>query len=106
MAKWSPEMAYEFPPGRACIPPEGGWKEGTFYLVDVAHKSTNPVHKALLHVVFLRTVKKNEKPPRYGTPVDGVVLHTYGIWQHTYKRSYEDFYYLRAVKEIGPDRGG
>lgn len=38
----------KMPPGkRTVIPPEGGWKRNSYYVVDVAWNSANPVHRAI-----------------------------------------------------------
>lgn len=33
--------------------PEGGWKSGTFYLVEVAWNVNNPIHRAIFYSGFL-----------------------------------------------------
>lgn len=35
------------------IPPEGGWKERTWYLVDVSFSFGNPIHQSLFYTGFL-----------------------------------------------------
>lgn len=34
---------------REILTPPGGWKEHTYYVVDVAHNSANPIHRVILH---------------------------------------------------------
>lgn len=41
------------PKERRRIEPEGGWKERTYYVVEVASGSCNPIHRAILYVGFL-----------------------------------------------------
>lgn len=36
-----------------CIPPEGGWQNQTYYVVDIAWRDSNPVHRAILYVGFV-----------------------------------------------------
>ena len=33
--------------------PEGGWKDGTFYLVELAWNVNNPIHRAIFYSGFL-----------------------------------------------------
>jgi len=35
------------------IPPEGGWKESTYYIVEVSFSRTNPVHRKIFYSGFL-----------------------------------------------------
>ena len=35
------------------VPPEGGWQEHTCYIVEVAWRSGNPIHRVILSVGFL-----------------------------------------------------
>lgn len=41
------------PNKRTHIAPEGGWKPQTYYVVDTAWRSTNPIHRRILYVGFL-----------------------------------------------------
>lgn len=34
-------------------PPRGGWKERTWYLIEVAYNNCNPIHLALFYTGFL-----------------------------------------------------
>lgn len=45
------------PPGRMLLEPEGGWKERTHYVVDVAFNEGNPIHRRILYVGFLNGAK-------------------------------------------------
>ena len=72
-------------------PPEGGWKEKTWYLVDVAFRPSNPVHRAVLAVGFMHD--------------DGPGAYTF-LYNPSYDmpERFEHIYYLRVVREIlGPD---
>ncbi len=41
------------PKTQTIIPPRGGWKEHTWYLVDVSYSKNNPIHRDLLYTGFL-----------------------------------------------------
>ena len=43
----------DLPPSKGIIDPAGGWKDQTYYVVDVAFRSTNPVHRRVLYVGFM-----------------------------------------------------
>lgn len=45
------------------IPPEGGWEDHTWYIVDVKYASNNPVHRALFFTGFVD--KKTNQPGAY-----------------------------------------
>lgn len=72
------------------IPPEGGWKERTYYVVDVAYSKQNmPPHRAIFYTGFLNG--KDGTPGGYEA-----------IFQGSYEQQYSwrDAYYLKAVCEI------
>ena len=51
-----PPVTYDLPNSDKkglVIKPEGGWKPHTVYLVDVSWRSSNPIHRALLHTGFI-----------------------------------------------------
>ena len=66
------------------------YKEGHIYIVEVAWRSSNPVHRAILHVGFLNK--------------DG----NFGSYCEVWCNSYEEFeyagnaYYLKVIKDLGP----
>jgi hypothetical protein len=79
-------------PKREIIPPPDGWKERTYYVVDVAFGQHNPVHRAIFYTGFLNG--PNGMPGGYES-----------IWNPTYEgesMSWRRAYYLKAVSEI-PD---
>jgi hypothetical protein len=44
---------YALPPkDKTIIPPEGGWKEKTYYVVEVSFHKGNPIHRSILYVGF------------------------------------------------------
>jgi len=61
------------------IPPDGGWKKNTYYVVDVAHSKVNVIHKAILYTGFMRFEIYNGT---YEDPIKGRP------------------YYLKAIEEI------
>jgi len=68
------------------IPPTNGWKENTYYLVDVAHSPGNPIHRAILSVRSIHST---------GIP-NGVV------WSGTYGEpsGVLSLRYLKGIQEI------
>ena len=65
-----------------------GWKADTIYLVDVCYRSSNPIHKAVLHVGFLNP--------------DGTPGAYSAIWanNYDYPNPFGSTYYLRALKVL------
>ncbi len=76
---------------KTILPPEGGWKERTYYVVDVAYQPTNIIHKSIFYTGFLNGQKST--PGGYNQ-----------IWNPTSdeKTTYLDAYYLKFISEI-PD---
>ena len=49
-----PIEVFKMPPQeRTIVPPEGGWKPNTLYLVRVSFRRTNPVHESYLRTGFI-----------------------------------------------------
>lgn len=49
-----PIEIFKMPPQeRTIVPPEGGWKPNTLYLVHVSFRRTNPVHESYLRTGFI-----------------------------------------------------
>ena len=71
------------------IPPEGGWKPKTVYVVEVAWRSGNPLHRALLHTGFIND--------------DGTFGGYCEVWCNSYEQSHSayDAYYLNVIQELG-----
>ncbi len=68
------------------IPPRCGWKEHTWYLVDVAYNGGNPVHRDLLYTGFLGSD---------GTPQGYHALYAQGDCTPIGR-----VYYLKAIKIV------
>lgn len=70
------------------IPPEGGWKPQTVYLVEVSFNHQNPIHRALFKTGFLNGPKNG--PGGYNE-----------LWGR-YERTYEihQVYYMKAIREV------
>lgn len=72
---------------RTIIPPEGGWDERSYYLVDVAFSKHNVIHRGFFHTGFL-----NGKD---GTPGAYNELSFYED-----KKTISDVFYMKAVHKI------
>lgn len=75
-------------PKGTVIPPEGGWTNHTAYLVDVAWRANNPIHRAILHVGFM-------DGPRFGNHCE--------VWSNCYDEAEHarGAFYLKAVRVFG-----
>ncbi len=75
-------------PAGLIVPPEGGWKPRTYYIIDVAYSGTNPIHKSIMYSSFL----------------DGNCLsrHRVEIFNGTYEEinSGRGAAYIKAISEI------
>lgn len=71
--------------------PPRGWKEHTYYLVEVSHGPGNPVHLAILAVGFLGINAQEGVPGNYSE-----------VWNNTYDHAYHfrDIYYLKPIREL------
>ena len=69
-------------------PPEGGWKDNTFYVVEVAYKPLNMIHKAIFYTGFC-----DEKgvPQGYNWLMNGCYEDLCSV---------QEAYYLKAVAEL------
>lgn len=69
------------------LPPTEGWKEHTYYLVEVSYRPSNPVHLAIFAVGFLR---------------EGVPGNYSEVWTNTYDSSepFSKVHYLKVLKEL------
>lgn len=70
---------------KGVTPPEGGWKDSTWYLVDVKMKGNNPPHKHLYFTGFGNKGYSGGFPTNYA-PDEISSLHEY--------------YYLRVIREV------
>lgn len=71
--------------------PEGGWKQGTLYLVDVAWGPNNPIHPAVFYSGFL----DNGCPAAY----------SYFAAPSYVKHSTDGLYYIEVIKELVDFKG-
>lgn len=69
-------------------PPEGGWKDNTFYVVEVAYKPLNMIHKAIFYTGFC-----DEKgvPQGYNWLMNGGYEDLCSI---------QEAYYLKVIAEL------
>jgi hypothetical protein len=85
-------MVGKLPPGvRTHVQPEGGWKERTYYVVEVASGKGNPIHRSILFVGFFG---------RAGRPLGGSYT---SLFNASYGGDFvhpETLHYLRVVCEI------
>ena len=73
------------------IPPEGGWRECTVYLVAVSWRPENPIHRALFHSGFLH----EGNPAGYNQ----VLYLTGGEGLH-HPSNISRVHYLKAIKVV------
>lgn len=77
------------PKEKTIIPPAGGWKERTYYVVETAINPCNVVHRAIFYSGFL---DKGE-PAGYNV-----------VWNATYSgatHKLHKYHYLKVISEIG-----
>lgn len=89
-------MSFDLPEGKEIIPPENGWKAETYYVVDVAWNSANPIHRAIFYTGFLNG--KKSRPGGYNQ-----------IFNPTYEelKEFKDAYYMKIVREVNvEDKNG
>lgn len=83
----------KLPINNCVIPPLEGWKAHTWYLVDVAYSSNNPIHRSLLYTGFLNGGKDND-PGGYSQLV---ALNTPSPDGCSELR---DAYYIKVIKKL------
>lgn len=86
------ELSFHMPPpSKTLIPPPKGWKEQTYYVVDIAVSKSNPIHRAILYVGFLNGPK--DQPLRGGYT---------SLLRAMYDEVFDPnrLHYLRVVSEI------
>lgn len=66
------------------------YKEGHVYIVDVAWRSSNPIHRAILHIGFLN------KAGSFGGYCE-VWRNSYADWEYA-----GNAHYLKVIKDLGP----
>jgi len=76
------------PKQQTIIPPEGGWKENTFYIVECSVHESNPIWPAIFYTGFLSR----------GNPAGYNEILTTGDYTDL-----SDVVYLKAIKEITSD---
>jgi len=75
--------------------PEGGWKENSYYIVDVAHSPHNPVFRSILYTGFLNGWKTPQ-----GTQPGGY----HKIWNAIAEQcEIQELYYMAPVFELADD---
>lgn len=95
LVKWQeacilPPARFEIPGGRCgVVPPSIGWSERSYYVVDVAMASHNPVFRAILYTGILNA---SGEPSAYASLFWG---------GHDSTCHFNQVYYLRALAHIG-----
>lgn len=84
------------PTAKKVVPPTGGWKSRTYYVVDVACRSSNPIFRAILYVGFI---------PDGASPFNEGLAPLKGGYTKVMGGSHAEFgvneiYYLSPVCEI------
>lgn len=83
-----------------CIPPEGGWKDQTYYVVEISWNSHNPVYRAILYVGFVpSTPPKLPRFPELAGGYTSLMQDTSGIADNGVV-SVQDLYYIKAIAAI------
>lgn len=75
---------------KGVIAPEGGWKERTYYAVDVSYSSGNPIHRSVFYTGFLN----NGVPCGYNQIWNPTSEETHTLWE---------VYYLKVARELDVD---
>ncbi len=83
---------YGMPPvERTIIPPVGGWEENTYYVVEVSHMATRPIHRAIFFSGLLD--EGCNEPGTYNA-----------AWSGTYEPGYQTpimgLHYLKVISTI------
>jgi len=87
-----PHTSLQMPPKEAAvIPPEGGWKENTYYVVDVSYEAHRPICRSILYVGLL-----GEKDPLMGKGSGLMATNKYDL----YDFDLDQLHFIRAVCEI------
>lgn len=71
------------------IAPKGGWKDKTYYIVDVAFSKHNPIHRKIFYSGFTN----NGQPGAYSG------FGQFGSWEAAYE-SFGKAFYLRVIRVI------
>lgn len=89
MRKSSKKTFMRKPSKQTIHPPKDGWKQETFYIVEVAFSDVNVVHKAIFYTGFLNG--KDNGPGGYN-------YLTCPSYENNYDIS--DVFYIKAVEEL------
>lgn len=74
-----------------CVALPEGWKEQTYYVVEVSFGSHNPIHRAILYVGFINQMKG---------PLSGAYSNMFqATWEPEVQHPHEA-YYIKAICEI------
>ena len=78
--------------------PKGGWKEKTWYLVEGATSTTNPVHKCIL---FTGILDRKGNPCGYSgiTSVNYYSTYDTGVFNYPYIRPIKELYSVEELQK-------
>lgn len=88
-----------------CIPPPDGWKNQTYYVVDIAWSSSNVIHRSILSVGFVPSAKEQrESKSRFPALAGGYtsIMQDEGSMMDNgleYSRV-QNAYYIKAIAAI------
>lgn len=79
------------PKDKTIIPPTTGWKERTYYTVEVSFSPHNLIHRSVLFVGFIPEHNKEPLSGGYTKIMNGA---------YEYHQSIRDVHYLKVISEI------
>lgn len=80
---------FNLPEKQEIISPQGGWKESTYYVVDVSYNKSNPIFKSIFYTGFLNG--KGSGPGGYNELFCAATDNGSTI---------SDVYYMKAIRSI------
>ena len=69
------------------IPLKGGWKERTYYVIEICYGKGNQIHNAILYSSFLEEGKLTRRAEIFNGTYEGI-------------NNIASAYYLKAIREI------
>ncbi len=86
-----------------CVPPPGGWKNQTYYVIDISWSSSNPAYRAILYVGFVPSSKECAgSRSRFPQLAGGYtsIMQDEGSTRDNGIMSIQDAYYIKAIAAI------
>lgn len=72
------------------IPPDGGWEEGSYYVVDVAIRHDNMIHKSIL---FVHCTSNDNQDIAQGAVYNGSYYDPYMVQNC-------NIHYIKSIRKI------